>query len=118
MNKLFLSVLFALSLNWTLSASALALIQEEIVGELIGAPVYSTDGQEVGTVAAIELDEDQQFDTLLMKTSRNLGFGERTVRLPGSAFIALRGSVVLDLPAQSMDALIEHGAEEPLPSER
>jgi sporulation protein YlmC with PRC-barrel domain len=118
MLKLFLFVLLALVQNWTRVASAQALTQQDIVRELIGAPVYSTDGREVGTVADIALDEDQQFDTLLMKTSRTLGFGERTVRVPGSAFIALRGAVVLDLPAQSMDAMIEHGTEEPMRNER
>jgi sporulation protein YlmC with PRC-barrel domain len=99
---------------WTASSSAQALTQQEIVRELVGAPVYSVEGHEVGTVADIALDEDQQFDALLMKASRSLGFGERTVRVPGSAFVALRGSVVLDLPAQSMDVLVEQGEEEPV----
>jgi len=89
-----------------------AMTQEEVVRELIDAPVYSTDGHEVGTVADIELDQDNLFSALLMRTARNLGFGERTVRVPGSAFIALRGSVVLDLPAQSMDVLVEQSLEE------
>ena len=103
-------VLLVVSQSWTLASSARALTQEEIVRELIGAPVYSTDGQEVGRVADIALD------ALLMNTSRSLGFGERTVRVPGGAFIALRGAVVLDLPAQRMDVLVEQGLEEP-PSE-
>ena len=87
-----------------------ALTQEQIVRELIGAPVYSTDGHEVGTVERIALGEDKEFETLVMKTDQHLGFGERTVEVPSSAFIALRGAVVLDLPAASMDALIEYQA--------
>jgi sporulation protein YlmC with PRC-barrel domain len=97
MLKLVLLILLAVGQSWPLASSAQALTQEEIVRELIGAPVYSTDGHEVGTVADIVLDEDKLFDALLMKTSRSLGFGERTVRVPGGAFIALRGSVVLDV---------------------
>jgi sporulation protein YlmC with PRC-barrel domain len=109
-------VFLVVSQSWALASSARALTQEEIVRELIGAPVFTTDGQEVGTVADIALDEDKQFDALLMNTSRSLGFGERTVRVPGGAFIALRGAIVLDLPAQSMDVLVEQGLEE-TPSE-
>jgi sporulation protein YlmC with PRC-barrel domain len=112
MLKLIFSILLLACSNWTLTSSAQAMTQEDVVRELIGAPVYSTDGQEVGTVADIALDEDKLFSALLMKTSRSLGFGERTVRVPGSAFIALRGSVVLDLPAQSMDVLVEQNLEE------
>jgi sporulation protein YlmC with PRC-barrel domain len=88
------------------------LTQQEIVRELIGTPVYSVDGHEVGTVVDIALDADPQFDILSMRTSRRLGFGERTVRVPSAAFVALRGAVVLDLPAESMDALVGHTAEE------
>ena len=117
MRNLVLAIMLAVGQSAALGSSAHALTQEEIVQELIGAPVYSTDGQEVGTVADIALDEDKQFDALLMNTSRNLGFGERIVQVPGGAFIALRGSVVLDLPAQSMDVLVEQSLEE-TPGER
>jgi sporulation protein YlmC with PRC-barrel domain len=117
MRNLVLAIVLTVGQSAALAASAYALTQEEVVRELIGAPVYSTDGQEVGTVADISLDEDKLFDELLMNTSRSLGFGELTVRVPGSAFIALRGSVVLDLPAQSMDALVELGLQE-RPGER
>jgi sporulation protein YlmC with PRC-barrel domain len=118
MLKLVLTVLLAASQHWSLAAPAQALTQEEIVRELIGAPVYSTDGHEVGTVADIDLDDGHQFGTLSMKTSRSLGFGERTVRVPGSVFIALRGAVVLDLPAESMDVLVDSEAEETVLNER
>ena len=113
MLKLVLTVLF-----WSFAAPAQALTQEEIVRELIDAPVYSRDGHEVGTVADIAIDEDHQFRTLSMKTSRSLGFGERTVRVPGSVFIALRGAVVLDLPAESMDVLVDSEPEETVLNER
>jgi hypothetical protein len=49
MLRLMLLILFAVGL----ASPAQALTQAEIVSELIGALVYSTDGQEVGTVAEI-----------------------------------------------------------------
>jgi len=67
MLKLALSFLLAISLIWA-SAAAYALTQQDVVRELIGAPVYSSDGHEVGTVMDIALDEDQQFRALLMRT--------------------------------------------------
>jgi sporulation protein YlmC with PRC-barrel domain len=91
MLRLMLLILFAVGL----ASPVQALTQAEIVSELIGAPVYSTDGQEVGTVAEIALSEDQQFETHVMKTDRSLGFGERTVQVPVSAFIALRAPLCL-----------------------
>jgi hypothetical protein len=41
-----------------------------------------------------------------MKTSSSLGFGERTVQVP------VRGSIVLDLPAEGIDGLVGHEAED------
>jgi sporulation protein YlmC with PRC-barrel domain len=117
MLKLIFSLLLLAGQSWMVVPSARAMTQEDVVRELINAPVYSADGHEVGAVADIELDRDNLFSALLMKTSSTLGFGERIVRVPGSAFIALRGSVVLDLPAQSMDALVEQGLNE-TPGER
>jgi sporulation protein YlmC with PRC-barrel domain len=107
MPRLALAILVSVGLLSPVQAGT----QEQIVRELIGAPVYSTDGQEVGTVEDIALGEDKEFETLVMKTDQTLGFGERTVEVPGSAFIALRGAVVLHLPAASMDALIEYQAD-------
>jgi sporulation protein YlmC with PRC-barrel domain len=118
MLKLALSLLLAISPVCASAAPAHALTQQDVVRELIGAPVYSSDGREVGRVMDITLDEDQAFRALLMKASRSLGFGERTVRIPGAAFIALRGAVVLDLPSESMDVLVEHDAEGSVLDER
>ena len=48
-----------------------ALTQQEIVREWIGVPVYSSNGQVLGTVPDIALDEDQPFRSLLVKTRRS-----------------------------------------------
>jgi hypothetical protein len=42
-----------------------------------------------------------------MKTGALLGIGARTIEIPGGAFIVLRGAVVLELPAESVEALPE-----------
>lgn len=118
MLKLALSLLLVISPIWASGAPAHALTQQDVVRELIGAPVYSSDGHEVGTVMDIALDEDQTFRALLMKTSRSLGFGERAVKVPGATFIALRGAIVLDLPSESMDVLVDHDVEESVLNER
>jgi nicotinamidase-related amidase len=55
---------------------------------------------------SLRFDEDEQFRTLSLKTSRRLGFGERTVKVPGSAFIVLRGAVVLEPPVESLEELL------------
>jgi sporulation protein YlmC with PRC-barrel domain len=102
---------FLLIATSALSSTAQAMTQEEIIRELVGAPVYSADGQEVGSVGGIALDADQQFDTLLLQTSRHLGFGERTMQVPGSAFVALRGAVILKLSAEGLEEFITQGAE-------
>src|SRR5262245_35526309 len=111
MLKLMFLILLAASQNG-LSASAQALTQQEIAQELIGSPVYSMQGQAIGTVVDVALDEDEQFRNLSLKTSGRLGFGERTVKVPGSAFIVLRGAVVLELPMESLKELLGQGAEE------
>ena len=103
---------------WSKPTPAHALTQQDVVRELIGVPVYSSDGYEVGTVMDIALDEDQQFRALLMKTSRSLGFGERAVKVPGAAFIALRGAIVLDLPSGIRDVLVDHDVEGSVLNER
>jgi hypothetical protein len=68
MLRLMLPILFAVGLL----SPAQALTQEEIVRELIGKPVYSTDGKQVGTVADIALGDDKEFETLMMITDRSL----------------------------------------------
>ena len=40
------------------------------------------------------------------------------MKVPGAAFIALRGAIVLDLPSESMDVLVDHDAEGSVLNER
>ena len=77
----------------------------EIAAELMGAPVFGADGAQVGEVADISFDEEGQARRLKIKTGAVLGFGDRTLEIPRGAFTVLRGAVVLDLPAEAVEAL-------------
>jgi hypothetical protein len=79
----------------------------EMVAELIGAPVFASDGAEVGTVADISFDDDGQPNRLRMTTVRALGLGTRTIEIPKRSFMPLRGAVVLDLPAEAVSTFAE-----------
>jgi PRC-barrel domain len=79
----------------------------EMAADLIGAPVFSTDGAEVGKVADISFDENNEPRGLRMKAAAHLGLGTRIITVPEGAFITLRGAVVLEMPAGAVQALPE-----------
>src|SRR6266700_2721306 len=79
----------------------------EMVAELIGAPVFAKDGAEVGEVADISFNDELQPDRLRMTTGAALGLGTRTLEVPKGAFIALRGAVVLEVPAEAVAMFAE-----------
>ncbi len=72
---------------------------------LIGASVYSAEGSEVGTVAAVTVGQDGHINEIRFTTSSRLGLGARTVAVRHDSFVALEGAVVLDLSAEEVDAL-------------
>src|SRR5689334_24126542 len=69
----------------------------EMVAELIGAPVLTRDGTEIGQVDDIGFDDQLQPHSLRVMTDRSLGLGGRTVQVPQGAFTAVRGAVVLSV---------------------
>jgi sporulation protein YlmC with PRC-barrel domain len=79
----------------------------EMVAELIGAPVLSKDGTEVGQVADISFDDELQPQRLRMTTAAVLGFGARTLEIPKGTFMPVRGAVILDVPAEAISAFAE-----------
>jgi sporulation protein YlmC with PRC-barrel domain len=83
----------------------------EMAAELVGAPVFSTDGVEVGEVADIKFDEKLQPHSLRILTAAVLGLGTRIVEVPKDAFIALRGAVALRVPAEAMEAFPEASSD-------
>jgi sporulation protein YlmC with PRC-barrel domain len=87
----------------TQPAEAQALTPTE---ELLGAPVFSSDGHRVGTVVDVSTDEDGQIEAISMSTARLLGLGERQVTVPGAGFTALRGAVVLAIHVDGVEGLM------------
>lgn len=72
---------------------------------LIGAPVLSADGTEVGMVSAVTVAADGHISEVRFTTSALLGLGERTVTVRQDSFLALDGAVVLDMSAEEIGAL-------------
>jgi sporulation protein YlmC with PRC-barrel domain len=72
-----------------------------MAAELVGAPIFSSDGIEVGEVAGIVFDEKLAPNSLHMITAAHLGLGTRTLEVPQDAFIALGGAVALRVPAEA-----------------
>jgi hypothetical protein len=79
----------------------------EVATELIGAPVFAADGSEVGEVSDLLFDDEGQARKVRIKAAAHLGLGTRTIEIPQGAFTLLRGAVVLDLPAEAMQAFPE-----------
>jgi sporulation protein YlmC with PRC-barrel domain len=73
--------------------------------EMMGAPVYASDGPEVGQVVDLSMSVDGQVDALRIRTGAFLGFGEQVFTLSRGNFTVLRGAVVLDLPAEAVETL-------------
>src|SRR5262245_54751148 len=79
----------------------------EAAADLIGAPVFSNDGSDVGEVADVFFNEENEPTGLKMKAAAHLGLGTRTINVPKGAFIVLCRAVVLDMPAGAVQALAE-----------
>jgi sporulation protein YlmC with PRC-barrel domain len=78
---------------------------DEMEQEIIGAPVYASDGHEVGEVVDVSVSDDGEIDAVRVKTGAFLGFGEHVLALSKDDFTVLRGAVVLDLPAEAIETL-------------
>jgi hypothetical protein len=71
-----------------LLAVAMALPVEAVAEQpdrfrLIGSPIYSSDGAEVGTIADIRLDEAGRLSAVRIDAAARLGFGTRQVEISG-----------------------------------
>jgi|SRR5215468_4596423 len=81
--------------------------------EMLGAPVFAADGVLIGQVADISYDEDDQPHRIRMTGASVLGLGARMLEIPAGLFTVLRGAVVVDLPAEAVQALPELIEQEP-----
>ena len=78
-----------------------------MAAELIGSPVLASEGTEIGAVADISFDEELQPNRLRFSIGKELGLGARTLEIPRGMFTALRGAVVLHIPAEAVKMLPE-----------
>src|SRR5262245_11634840 len=69
---------------------------ERTIVSLLGATVFAGDA-EIGFVAYVSLDDKGTINAIRVRTGSPLGFGERIVEIPASAFTIFRGTVVLEL---------------------
>jgi sporulation protein YlmC with PRC-barrel domain len=100
-----LSVLVVACLHAVQTLPAQAVTIDEVVQETIGAPVYASDGHEVGEVVDVSVSDDGEIDAVRVKTGAFLGFGTRVLALPKDNFTVLQGAVVLDVPAEAIETL-------------
>jgi hypothetical protein len=87
------------------------LLEEADARELIGGLVLSKDGDEVGQIAAVSLKPDGEISEVRITTSASLGFGERTVIVPPGRYMALRGTLILELSFAEMQQLAKAPAD-------
>ena len=71
----------------------------------MGTPIYSSDGAEVGTITDVSLDEAGALRAIRVEAGTRLGFGVRTVEIPGRAVTIVRGVAVLGVPKEAIELL-------------
>ena len=94
---LFLAVAMALPIE--------AVAEQSDRSRLIGSPIYSSDGAEVGTISDVRLDESGRLSAVRFDAAARLGFGTRQVEIPGRAVSIVRGVAVLALPKDAIESL-------------
>jgi sporulation protein YlmC with PRC-barrel domain len=72
---------------------------------LIGSPIYSSDGAEVGTISDVRLHEGGRLSEVRIDAVARFGFGTRQVEIPGRAITIVRGAAVLALPKEAVELL-------------
>jgi len=72
---------------------------------LIGTPIYSSDGAEVGTITDISHDEAGRLRAVRIDAGTRLGFGVRKVEIRGRSVTIVRGVAVLDVPKEAIELL-------------
>lgn len=79
--------------------------QQKTMGDLKGLSVYSSDNQEIGTVASVQEGAGNQPQSIHVKTGGFLGIGQRTVDIPSAKFQKVGNRVNLTMTADEVKAL-------------
>jgi hypothetical protein len=101
------AIALAAAAAWAEEPGKVDLEAAEMVSRLLGAPVFTKDGAEVGRVADIAFDAELRPKTLRMTTGVHMGLGARTLALPRGAFMPLEDAVVLDVRAEAVATFAE-----------
>jgi sporulation protein YlmC with PRC-barrel domain len=80
-------------------------IELEVASALIGAPVFAADGEVVGQVFEVVVDDDARPQTLRISTGALIGFGARTVEVAKGTFRIEGTRVVVDMSAEAVGLL-------------
>ena len=80
-------------------------ITEQEAKTWVGRPVYSSDGKNIGEVAAILRTPDNKITELRANIGGFLGLGEHQIALPAAIFALHNDRVLLNLPAAAAKEL-------------
>ena len=75
----------------------------------IGMPVFSLDGQKIGTVENVNVSADGKVDTISITTGSILGFGLKLVAIPPSKFTVKGEHVRIEMAADDVAMLPHQG---------
>jgi len=99
-----------MKITYLLLAAAMAFPVEAVAEQpdrsrLIGSPIYSSDGVEVGTISDVRLDEGGKLSAVRIDAAARLGVGTEQVEIPGRAVTIVRGAAFLALPKVPVEFL-------------
>jgi sporulation protein YlmC with PRC-barrel domain len=85
--------------------STIAVAEQPDRSRLIGSPIYSSDGAEVGTITDVNLNEAGGLLAVRIDAGARLGFGTKQIQIPGRSVTIVRGVAVLDVPNEAVEQL-------------
>lgn len=68
--------------------------------ELLGLPVWSSDGQELGVVTQVQTDQNGKVEAVHADVGRFMGLGDRKVRVDASLIAVSEGRIILSISAE------------------
>lgn len=69
---------------------------------LLGLPVWSSDGQELGVVTQVLTDRNGKVEAVHADVGRFMGLGDRKVRVDASLIAVTEGRIILSISAEEM----------------
>jgi len=95
----------AMGATTTAPADAATSLTAEQAESWVGKPVYSSDGKNIGEVAAFTRDTDDNVSEMHIDIGGVLGLGETRVRLMADQFRVSGDRMTIDMPAEQVNDL-------------